>query len=205
MACLFIMAVICVIRMNRIGDNTYDIASAEYVAQYNFDVPERMELMVHVRRRGPYGSDIRENEETGLTHVCQTSLGCTRDDLDTVDVDSLAEVFAEELPVTDGFYQGTVSSDEVDFSDPDDGSIVDNERNTGLTHVCQTSLGCTRDELDTVDVDSLTEVFAEKLPVADGFYQGTVSSDERDFSDPDDGFIEDNERNTWADWFGCAF
>ena len=66
-------------------DDPYDIASAEYVEQYNFDVPEGMELMVHVRRRGLYGSDIRENEETGLTHVCQTSLGCTRDELDTVD------------------------------------------------------------------------------------------------------------------------
>ena len=52
-------------------DDPYEIASAEYVEQYNFDVPEGMELMVHVRRRGPYGSDVRENEETGLTHVYQ--------------------------------------------------------------------------------------------------------------------------------------
>ena len=117
-------------------DDPYDIASAEYVEQYNFDVPEGMELMVHVRCRGPYGSDIRENEETGLTHVCQTSLGCTRDELDTVDVDSLAEVFAEELLVTDGFYQGTVSSVEGDFSDPDDGSIEDNEYLGGLVWFC---------------------------------------------------------------------
>ena len=127
-------------------NDPYDIASAEYVEHYNFDIPEGMELMVHVRRRGPYGSDIRENEEIGLTHVCQTSLGCTRDELDTVDVNSLAEVFAEELPVTDGFYQGTVSWDEGDFSDLDDGSI---ERNPDLTHVCRTSLRCTHDELDT--------------------------------------------------------
>ena len=40
-------------------DDSYDIASAEYVEQYNFDVPEGMELMVHERRRGPYGSDMR--------------------------------------------------------------------------------------------------------------------------------------------------
>ena len=112
------------------ADDPYDIASVDYVEQYNFDVPEGMELMVHVRRRGPYGSDIRENEETGLTHVCQTSLSCTRDELDTVDVDSFTEAFAEELPVTDDFYQGMVSSDEGDFSDPDDGSIEDYEKNT---------------------------------------------------------------------------
>ena len=71
--------------------------------------------------------------------------------------------------------------------------------------MCQTSLGCTRDELDTVDVDSLAEVFAEELLVTDGFYQGTVSSVEGDFSDPDDVSIEDNERNTWEDWCGSAF
>ena len=117
-------------------DDPYDIASAEYVEQYNFDVPEGMELMVHVRRRGPYGSDIWENEETGLTHVSQTSLGCTRDELDTVDVDSLAEIFAEELLVTDGFYQGTVSSVAGDFSDPDDGSVEDNEYLGGLVWFC---------------------------------------------------------------------
>ena len=29
-------------------DDPYDIASAEYVEQYNFDDPEVMELMVHV-------------------------------------------------------------------------------------------------------------------------------------------------------------
>ena len=104
-------------------DDPYDIASAEYMKQYNFDVPEGMELMVHVRRRGPYGSDIRENEETGLTHVCQTSLGCTRDELGTVDDDSLTEAFTEEVPATDDFHQGMISSDEGDFSDPGDGSF----------------------------------------------------------------------------------
>ena len=36
-----------------------------------------------------------------------------------------------------------------------------------------------------------------------------VSSDEEDFSEPDDGSVEDFEKNTWADWcdyvFGTAF
>ena len=135
-------------------DDPYDIASGEYVEDYNFDVLEGMKLMVHVRCRGPYGSDIREDDETGLTHVRQTSLGCTRDELHTVDVDLFTEAFAEELPDTDDFYQGVVSSDEGDFSDPDDESITDNDRNPDLTPVCQTSLCCTRDELDTVDVET---------------------------------------------------
>ena len=50
-------------------DDPYAIASAAYV-DYNFDVPEGMDLMVHDRRRSPYGSDIREDRQTGLTHVC---------------------------------------------------------------------------------------------------------------------------------------
>ena len=33
------------------SDDPYEIASAAYVEDYNFDVPEGMELMVHVRRR----------------------------------------------------------------------------------------------------------------------------------------------------------
>ena len=69
----------------------------------------------------------------------------------------------------------------------------------GLTPGCQTSLCCTRDELDTVVVDSVTGGFAEKLPDADDFYQGMVSSDEEDFSEPDDGSVADFERYTWAD------
>ena len=52
-----------------------------------------------------------------------------------------------------------------------------------------------------MDIDPLAEVFAKKLPVPDVFfYQGTVSSDEGDISDLDDGSIEDNAINTLADW-----
>ena len=56
-----------------------------------------------------------------------------------------------------------------------------------------------------MDVDSLTGGFAEKFPITDGLYQGTVSSDVGYFSDPYDGSVEDYEKNTWADWWGSAF
>ena len=82
--------------------------------------------------------------------------------------------------------------------------MLENEK-TDLTHVCQTTLCYPRDDLDMVDVDPLAEVFAEKLPVTDAFYHGTVSSDEGDISDSDDGSIEDRERNTWVDWCDSAF
>ena len=47
--------------------------------------------------------------------------------------------------------------------------------------------------------------FAEKLPGTDDIDQDLVSSDEADFSEPDDGSIGDLEINTWADWCGSAF
>ena len=61
-----------------------------------------------------------------------------------------------QVPDTDDFYQRVILSD---FGDPDDGCIADNGRHPGLTPACQTSLCDTRDELDTVDVDSLTGGF----------------------------------------------
>ena len=46
---------------------------------------------------------------------------------------------------------------------------------------------------------------AEKLANTDDICHELVSSDEADFSEPDDGSVEDFERNTWADWCGSAF
>ena len=54
--------------------------------------------------------------------------------------------------------------------------------------------------LDTVDVDSVTGGFAEKLPGTDDINHELVSSDEEDFSEPDDGSVEDFERNRLV-WF----
>ena len=176
-------------------DDPYAIASAAYVEDYNFDVPEGMDLMVHDRRRGPYGSDIRQDRQTGLTHVCQTLLCDTRDELDTMDVNSLTEAFKEDVQDTDDFYQRIVSLDEEDFGDPDDGSIADNEGLLGLTPVCQTVWCDSRDGLDTRDVDSVMGGFAEKLPGTVDIYQELVSSDDEDFSEPDDGSVGDLEMN----------
>ena len=87
-----------------------------------------------------------------------------------MDVDSLTEAFAEDVQDTDEFYQRIVSSDEEDFGDPDDGSIADNDEHPGLTPVCQTLFCDPRDVLDTVDVDSVTGGFAEKLLGTDDIY-----------------------------------
>ena len=74
-------------------DDLYDITSEEYVDQYNFDVPEGMDLMVFERGRGPSGSAMLDGEGTGLALVCQTTLSDPQGKLDAVDVDPLAKVF----------------------------------------------------------------------------------------------------------------
>ena len=112
------------------------------------------------------------NRHPGLTPVCQTLLCDTQDVLDMVHVDSVTGGFTEKLPDTDDFYQRIVSSDEEDFSDPDDGSIADNDRHPGLTPVGQTLLCDTWDVLDMVDVDSVMGGFAEEFPDTDDFIKG---------------------------------
>ena len=79
--------------------NNTTIASAEYVEQYDFDVPDGMDLMVCERCRGPYGSELLEDVGTGLTHVCQRTLRGPQGELDMVDIDPLANVFELELSV----------------------------------------------------------------------------------------------------------
>ena len=123
-------------------DDPYDIASAEYVEQYNFAVPEGMDLMVFTRCKGSYESDLLEDEGTGPAHVCQTTLGDPQGELDMVDIDPLADVFEEKLSVTaaavspdvrsgSGIYDyGTISDEEGDIRNSDDESIVDRERNS---------------------------------------------------------------------------
>ena len=46
-------------------EDPYDIASPQYVDDYNFDVPEGMDLMVFERGRGPSGSEMLDEERTG--------------------------------------------------------------------------------------------------------------------------------------------
>ena len=53
-----------------------------------------MDLIVFERGRGPYGSEMLDDEGTGLAHVCQTTLSDPQVQLDTVDIDPLANVFS---------------------------------------------------------------------------------------------------------------
>ena len=73
-------------------DDPYDIASAQYEDQYNFDVPEGMDLMVFERGGGPSGSEMLDDEGTGLALVCQTILRDPQGKLGTVDIDTVDTV-----------------------------------------------------------------------------------------------------------------
>ena len=61
--------------------------------QYDFDVPEGMDLMVFERGREPSGSVMLDYEGTGVALVCQTTLSDPQCKLETGDVDPLANVF----------------------------------------------------------------------------------------------------------------
>ena len=83
-----------------------------------------------------------EDEGTGLAHVCQTTLSDPQGELDTVDIDPLADVLEEKLSMTaasvslnvrsgSGNYDyGTILVEEGDIRNSDDRSIEDRERNS---------------------------------------------------------------------------
>ena len=122
-------------------EDPYDIASEEYVDQYNVDVPEGMDMMVF-ERQGPSGSDMPDVEGTDLALLCQTTLSDPQGQLDTVDIDPLANVFNGTLSGTaavgsptvrsgGGLYDcETILDEDEDIRNLDEGSIGDSERNT---------------------------------------------------------------------------
>ena len=101
-------------------DDPYALASAAYVEDYNFDVPEGMDLMVHRYSRDLDSLDIQQDCQTDVAPVCQTVSYVTQDEWDTIDDDSLAEAADADGPNMDEFYQRVVSSDEEDCCDSDD-------------------------------------------------------------------------------------
>ena len=118
-------------------DDPYHIASQEYVDQYNFDVPEGMDLMVFERGRGPSGSEMLEDEGTGLALVCQTTFSDPQGKADAVDIDPLVNVFNGTLSGTvavgsptirsgGGLYDyETILVEDEDIRNLDEGSIED--------------------------------------------------------------------------------
>ena len=100
---------------------------------YNFDVPDGMDLMVFERGRGPSGSEMMNMERMDLTLVCQTTLGVPEGKLDTGNIYPLANVasakVSESVAVGSPTMRGGGGQD-TDSSNIDEGSIGDDERST---------------------------------------------------------------------------
>ena len=78
-------------------DDPYALASEAYVEDYNFDVPEGMDLMVHLHSRDPDGSYVQQDCQTDVVPMCQTVSYVTRDEWVMFDDDSLTEAVAAEV------------------------------------------------------------------------------------------------------------
>ena len=104
---------------------------AAYVEDYNFDVPEGMDLMFHRHSRLPESSDVRQDcqmdvyQTVSYAPVYQTVSYATKDACNTSDNDSLTMTADENDPDMNDFYQRVVSSDDENYLDSDNGSITD--------------------------------------------------------------------------------
>ena len=59
-------------------DGPLKLARAAYVEDYNFDIPEGMDLMVHHRSRSSDDSETRRDDTVDMVPVCQTVSCVTR-------------------------------------------------------------------------------------------------------------------------------
>ena len=176
-------------------DDPYALASAAYVEDYNFDVPEGMDLMVHRRNRIPDSSDAQQDGQTDVAPVCQTVSCVPRNESDVFDDDSLTEAADADGLNMDDFNQRVVSSDDEDFVNSDNGSITDLDRDISDEDDC-----CDSDDRDmseeedfvTSDVGSFADLDRDM-------------SDREDCCDSDVGSGADLKWDTWADACTLAF
>ena len=90
-------------------DDPYPLASAAYVKDYNFNVPEGMDLMIHRRSRIRDGSEAQQVDHTDMVPVCQMVSCVTRNGWDVFKDDSLMEVAVVDGPNMDDYYHRVVS------------------------------------------------------------------------------------------------
>ena len=136
-------------------DDPYALASAAYVEDYNFDVPEGMDLMVHRHSWIPESSDVRQDCQMDVAPVYQTVAYATMDEWDTSDNDSLTVTADENDPDMDDFYQRVVSSDDENYSDSDNGSItdLDGSRSEGAYCVVSDDRSAADLDVDMLDIE----------------------------------------------------
>ena len=106
-------------------DDPLELARMAYVEDYNFDVPEGMDVMVHHRSRSSDDSGTRRDDTVYMVPVCQMVSCVTR-----IGPDTFSDTAGTENTVVNGqdmddFYQWAGSSDDEDFIVSDVGSSVD--------------------------------------------------------------------------------
>ena len=206
------VGLVSLVRIRLIGeDDPYALASAAYVEDYNFDVPEGMDLMVHRHSRDPDSLDVLQDCQTDVAPVYQTVSYATRDKLDTIDNDSLTEA-ADAVDLNmDNFYQRVVSSDDQDLFDSDDGSVTDLDRDMSEEEYYLDSDdgsvadldGNMSDEEDCCDSDDKDMLEDEDFVDSDVWSVTDLDSymsdvDEEDSCDSDMGSMADLERDTYG-------
>ena len=92
---------------------------------YNFDVPEGMDLMVHHRSRSSDDSGTWRDDTVDMVPVCQMVSCVARIGPDAFSDTSGTETTAVNSQDMNDFYQWAGSSDEEDFIVSDVGSIAD--------------------------------------------------------------------------------
>ena len=137
------------------GDDPYALASAAYVEDYNFDVPEGMDLMVHRHRRIPDSLDVRQDCQMDVAPVCQTVSNATKDQWDTSDDDSLTATTDENDPYMNDFYQQLVSSEDENYFDSDNGSVTDIDGSMSEGEYCVVSDDGSMADLDVDRFDNV--------------------------------------------------
>ena len=121
-----------------------EMARAAYVEDYNFDVPEGMELLTYTRHR-PDDGNTREVNAVNMVPMCRTVSGITRCELE--DSSDMSRMDTAELAESDSenFCLWTDLWDEKDCPVSNAGSIVDNSLCVSI-----------RDNLSSVDVASMS-------------------------------------------------
>ena len=97
------------------GDNPLERARTSYVEDYNFDIPEGMDLMVNHRSRSSDDSETRRDDTVDMVPVCQMVSCVTRIGPDEFSDTSGTETAVVNGPDMDDFYQWSGSSDDEDF------------------------------------------------------------------------------------------
>ena len=158
-------------------DDPLERARAAYVEDYNFDVPEDMELMTYNQSR-PDGGEARSVDTVDMVPMCRNVSCVTRIARDESNDTSGTDTAVINGSDIEDFCQGPELSDEEDCFGSDVGS-------SAVSNSCISE----QDDLSYVDIASVVDFDSE-------------DSDEDFCFNSDEGSVAELEWNTWDE--ACA-